>query len=131
VPIPVFQVFKERGPLAVLYIDGHIDWRDEVDGERYELRSPMRRASKMPWIEHIIQVGACALGSAQQIDYEAAITSVAHIIRAQHLHASAILQVLDPLPDGGDILVTVDCDALDPSIMSAVLGPVPGGFTYW
>ena len=131
VPIPVFQAFEGHGPLTVLQVDAHIDWRDEVDGERYGLSSPMRRASEMPWIERIIQVGARALGSARQSDYEAAIASGAQIVTAQQVHADGILPVLDLLPDGANVLVTVDCDALDPSIMPAVFGPAPGGLTYW
>ena len=35
-----------RGPLTLLQIDAHIDWRDEVMGERLDLSSTMRRASR-------------------------------------------------------------------------------------
>ena len=58
VPIPVFQAFEGRGEFTVLQVDAHIDWRDEVGGERYGLSSTMRRASEMPWVKRIVQVGA-------------------------------------------------------------------------
>jgi agmatinase len=32
---------------------------------------------------------------------------------------------------GGNVLVTIDCDGLDPAIMPAVIGPAPGGLSYW
>jgi len=30
VPIPVLQAYEGRGPITILQIDAHIDWRDEV-----------------------------------------------------------------------------------------------------
>jgi agmatinase len=39
--------------------------------------------------------------------------------------------VLELVPEGANLLVTFDCDALDPSIMPAAIGPAPGGLTYW
>ena len=131
VPIPVFQAFDGRGPLTILQVDAHIDWRDEVGGERYGLSSPMRRSSEMPWIEHIVQVGARAIGSARQSDYEDACAWGAHIVTAQQVHVHGIQPILDLVPNGANVLVTVDCDGLDPSIMPAVFGPAPGGLTYW
>jgi agmatinase len=39
--------------------------------------------------------------------------------------------VLAEVPAGGNVLVTIDCDGLDPAIMPAVIGPAPGGLSYW
>ncbi|MGH6904583.1 MAG: arginase family protein, partial [Geminicoccaceae bacterium] len=39
VPIPVLEAFHDRGPLTIVQIDAHIDWRDEVGGERWGLSS--------------------------------------------------------------------------------------------
>ena len=35
VTIPFLAGFADQGPVWVLQIDAHIDWRDEVHGERY------------------------------------------------------------------------------------------------
>jgi agmatinase len=51
VPIPVFEAFRAQRPLTVVQIDAHIDWREEVAGERFGLSSTMRRASEMAHIE--------------------------------------------------------------------------------
>ena len=64
VPIPVFEAFHGRGPFTIVQIDAHIDWRDEVAGERFGLSSTMRRASEMAHIERIVQVGQRGIGSA-------------------------------------------------------------------
>ena len=32
---------------------------------------------------------------------------------------------------GANVLVTLDCDGLDPSVIPGVIAPAPGGLTYW
>jgi agmatinase len=131
VPIPVFEAFAEKGPLTILQIDAHIDWRDEVTGERFGYSSTMRRASEMRWIERIVQVGARGIGSARQADVEAARGWGAHLVRAIEVHRHGVAPVLDLVPAGARCLVTIDCDGLDPSIMPGVMAPAPGGLLYW
>lgn len=131
VPIPVFQAFEGGGPFSIVQVDAHIDWRDEVEGERYGLSSPMRRASEMPWVERIVQVGARGVGSARESDYRDACAWGAHIIGAQEFHRRGIAPVLDLIPSRAHVLVTIDCDGLDPAVMPAVIGPAPGGLSYW
>ena len=66
VPIPLFEAFAGRGSYTVLQIDAHIDWRDDVNGERLGLSSTMRRASEMGQIGRIIQVGQRGIGQPAQ-----------------------------------------------------------------
>ena len=131
VPIPLFQAFEGRGRFTILQLDAHIDFRDEVQGERWGLSSTMRRASEMGCIERIILVGQRSVGSARPADYEAALAAGVKFVSARSLHQKGIGQVLELVPEGTNLLVTLDCDALDPSIMPAVIGPAPGGLTYW
>jgi agmatinase len=131
IPIPLFQAFEGRGRFTILQLDAHIDFRDEVDGERWGLSSTMRRASELDCVERIIQVGQRAVGSARPADYEAAQAAGVKFVSAHRLHAKGVGEVLDLVPEGSNLLVTLDCDALDPSIMPAVIGRAPGGLTYW
>ena len=131
VPIPVLQAYEGRGPVTILQIDAHIDWRDEVNGERYGLSSNMRRAAAMPWVENIIQVGMRAVGSARRREYQEALDWGAHIITARQLHRAGIEPVLELIPADSAVYVAFDCDSLDSSIMPAVLAPTPGGLLYW
>ena len=126
-----FRPIEGRGPITVLQIDAHIDWRDEVDGERFGLSSPMRRASEMPWIERIVQVGARALGSARAGDYQDALDWGVQFVTGRAVQARGIQPILDLIPARAEVLVTIDCDGLDPSIFPAVIGPAPGGLSYW
>lgn len=117
----------ENGPLTILQIDAHIDWRDEVNGERMGLSSPMRRASEMEWVETMVQVGARAVGSARPSDYEDACAWGVQFITAAQLHGQGIGTVLDAIPDGARVFVNFDLDGLDPSVAPGVIGPAPGG----
>lgn len=130
IPIPVLRAFENRGPITVVQIDAHVDWRDDVGGVRNGLSSPMRRASEMPHVDQIFQIGIRAQGSARPADVEAARAYGAHLITAYELHDAGMRAILDRIPDGGQYYLTVDADGLDPAVMPAVAGPAPGGVTF-
>jgi agmatinase len=131
VPIPLFQAFEGRGRFTILQIDAHIDWRDEVQGIRLGLSSTMRRASEMAWIAGIVQVGMRGLGSARVSDYEDARRAGVTFVTAREVAAYGIQAALNAIPQGGDLLITLDCDGLDPTVIPGVIGPAPGGLGYW
>jgi agmatinase len=131
VPIPLFHAFEGRGRFTILQIDAHIDWRDEVQGIRLGLSSTMRRASEMGWIERIVQVGARGTGSARVADYRDALNAGVTFFLAKDVAAHGIEPILASVPAGANVLVSIDVDGLDPSIMPGVIGPAPGGLLYW
>lgn len=130
-PIPMFEAYAGRGRFTILQIDAHIDWRDEVQGERYGLSSGMRRASEMEHIERIIQVGQRNIGSARPQDVEDARNWGVQFIPARGVAQAGITSAIEMIPEGSDIIVALDCDGLDPSILPAVIGRAPGGLSYW
>jgi agmatinase len=130
VPIPFIAAFAEQGPIWVLQIDAHIDWRDEVQGERYGYSSPMRRVSEMAHVAGIVQVGIRSVGSASLAEIEAAKAYGSRIVTAREVHRQGVEAALRHLPDGARIIVTLDCDGLDPSIMPGVAARTPGGLSY-
>jgi agmatinase len=131
VPIPVFEAFHGRGPFTIVQIDAHIDWREEMAGERFGLSSTMRRASEMGHVERIVLVGQRGIGSARPGDLADAKAWGAIFVPARDVHERGIAPVLDAVPAGSDVLLTLDCDGLDPAIMPGVIAPAPGGLTYW
>lgn len=131
VPIPMLQAFAGRGRYTIVQIDAHIDWRDEVAGERWGLSSTMRRASEMEHIERIIQVGTRNIGSARPADYADAQVWGAKFFTARDIATDGMAQVADAIPNGSNVIICFDCDGLDPAIMPAVIGRAPGGLGYW
>jgi agmatinase len=128
--IPFLTGFTDHGPVWVLQIDAHIDWRDEVYGERHGYSSPMRRASEMPHVAGIVQVGLRSVGSARLTDIEAARRYGSRFVTAREVHAQGVEAALRHIPEGARVVVTLDCDSLDPSIMPGVAARTPGGLTY-
>ena len=130
VPIPVLRAFDRHGPITLIQIDQHIDWRDEVNGVREGLSSPIRRASEMAHVGEIFQIGLRATGSARPEEVAAAQAYGAQLITAWELHDAGMGSVLARIPDGGRYYLTVDLDGMDPSIAPAVAAPCPGGVTF-
>jgi agmatinase len=130
IPIPILRAYKGHGPITLVQVDAHIDWRDEVNGVRDGLSSPIRRASEMPHIGEIFQVGIRSQGSARPEEVEAAAAYGSNIIPAFEVHDKGMETVLDRIPEGGQCYITIDADGLDPSVMPAVEGPAPGGLTF-
>ncbi len=131
IPIPVFEAFAGRGEFTVLQIDAHIDWRDEVNGEQWGLSSTMRRASEMPHIKQIIQVGQRGIGSARPEDYQAALDWGVQFYSARDIYTNGVGPVIQAIPTNANIIMSLDCDGLDPTVIPGVIGRAPGGLTYW
>lgn len=130
VPIPVFRALNNQGPVTLIHIDAHLDWRDEVEGVREGYSSPIRRAAELDHIDQIFQIGLRAQGSARRIEVEDALAYGSTLITAYDLHRRGMADVLDEIPDGGTYYLTIDADGVDPGIMPAVAAPAPGGVQY-
>lgn len=127
---PILRAYDSLSPITLVHVDAHLDWRDEVDGVRDGLSSPIRRASEMNHVKDIVQIGLRAQGSARTEEFEAARRYGAQLITAYELHEIGMQAVLDKIPDNGNYYLSIDADGIDPSIMPAVAGPAPGGVTY-
>ena len=130
VPIPVFRAFEGRGPITLVHIDAHLDWRDEVNGAYEGYSSPIRRAAELDCFGPIVQIGLRGQGSARSGEVEDARAYGANLIAAHELHAMGMDAVLERIPGGGPYYLTVDADGMDPTEMPAVAAPAPGGVTY-
>jgi len=127
---PVLRAYDESGPVTLIHIDAHLDWRHEVNGVMDGLSSPIRRASEMTHVGDIVQIGLRAQGSGRPEDLDAARAYGTTLVSAYELHAVGMKAILDRIPDGGRYYLSIDADGLDPSIMPAVDGPAPGGVTF-
>jgi agmatinase len=130
-PIPMLQAFDARGrEVFILQVDAHIDWRDEVQGERWGLSSTMRRASEMRCVNGIVQVGQRGIGSARMSDVSDAERWGVRFVSGRAVARDGVGRAVDLIPEGADVVICFDCDALDPAIMPAVIGRTAGGLGY-
>ncbi|HET7263629.1 MAG TPA: arginase family protein [bacterium] len=130
VPIPVLRAYAEQPPICVVQIDAHIDWRDEREGIRDGLSSPMRRASEMRWVRGMAQIGLRGFGSGRRVEFDDARAYGSVLIGAAEIHRTGVEAALAKVPAADRYFITLDVDGLDPSAAPAVASPAFGGLTY-
>jgi len=128
--IPFVRAYEDYDALCVVHIDAHIDWRNERHGVREGYCSVMRRASEMPWVKAMAQVGLRGIGSARQREIDDALSFGSVFIRARDVHRQGIKACIDKIPAADHYLITIDADALDTAIAPGVLFTSPGGLTF-
>jgi len=131
IPIPVMRAYDAIGSMCVVQIDAHLDYRDEVNGVREGLSSGIRRASELPWVGGIVQIGLRGVGSARAQDIADAMANGNVIIPARDVHRDGAGAVVDAIPDADDYYITFDMDGVDLSIAPGVNSPAFGGLDYW
>lgn len=128
VTIPLLRALEVIGePVHIVHVDAHLDWRDEVRGVRGGYSSPLRRASELPFVRGMTQIGMRGTGSARREEVEAARAWGSRIVTAAEVHRDGIEAVIASLPRDTNFFITIDADGLDPSCVPGVLAPVPGG----
>jgi agmatinase len=131
VTIPVLDALDAvGGPVHILHVDAHLDWREEVGGVRRGYSSPLQWASKVDAVSGMTQIGLRAIGSARRQEVAAARTFGSHLIGAEQIHAEGMDPVLATIPEGRAVYLTIDADGLDPTEMPAVMAPTPGGIYF-
>jgi agmatinase len=117
------RAFAERFPrLSVLQLDAHADLRDEYEDSRYSHACVMRRVLECC---PIVQIG---IRSLSQEEHRFLTQNQMRPFFAQGLplDEEAIVSALSE-----EVYITIDLDVLDPSIMSAVSTPEPGGLSWY
>lgn len=119
------QAFKDRFQnLSVLHLDAHADLRDEYTGTRYSHACVIRRVFD---ICPVTQAGIRSL-SMEEREFIRARSPRTFFYTENMLDDLTIDQIIATLSD--DVYITIDLDVLDPSIMSAVGTPEPGGMKW-
>ncbi|MBM2827454.1 MAG: Agmatinase [Dehalococcoidia bacterium] len=119
------RAYKERYPaLSVLHLDAHADMRDEYMGTKYSHACTARRIAEMC---PITQMGIRSLSIEEHIFIQE--NRINTFFREERpLDESLLQDVISSLSQ--DVYITLDLDVLDPSIMSAVGTPEPGGLSW-
>lgn len=130
IPPIVVRAFEQHGPVNILQIDAHLDFRDEVNGIPDGYSSPMRRIAEMPWVGRVVQAGMRGTGSARPQDVADARAAGNEIVTAAEIHRRGPEAVLERLGGDAPWFITIDVDGLDPTIAPATSVPLPGGLDF-
>jgi agmatinase len=125
VSIGAIKAYTEKFPgMCVLQIDAHADMRPEYLGSRYNHACVMHRVKEMC---PIVQVGIRSM----DLD-EKEFTDPKRIFFAHDIFTRStpwIPGIIDLLDE--QVYITIDLDAIDPSLMPSTGTPEPGGFGYY
>ena len=120
----VSAALEKYPDLTVLYLDAHADLRDEYQGSRWSHACVARRLSERA---PVVEVGVRSMSEEEARFIRANDVPVFLWPPARDVEETAA-NVIERL--GGQVYVSIDLDVLDPSIMSAVGAPEPGGMTW-
>ena len=129
--IPCIDAFEGRGPIHILQIDAHLDFVDERHGVRNGHGNPMRRAAEKSWVTGLTQVGIRNVSSTAKEGYDAARSMGSDILSVRQMRALGPQGVIDRIPEGARVYVTLDIDGFCPSIAPGTGTPSHGGFQYY
>lgn len=130
VPIPILRAFRDKGPMAVVQLDAHLDFVDERFGTREGHGNPMRRIAEMDHVTGLAQIGIRGPGSSDPSDFADAKRMGSVIIGPREFRRIGVEEVVSRVPEAPNYYVTMDCDAFDPALMPGNGSPSPGGLTY-
>ena len=112
--------------ISVLYIDAHADFRDSYQGTRWGHASVARRISEICPVSlvGVRSISDCEMKFVREQGIPVSFWSAgssASLSEAISLAAESLT---------GNVYISIDLDALDPSLMSAVGTPEPGGILW-
>ncbi|WP_415920647.1 agmatinase [Tateyamaria sp. SN6-1] len=131
VNIPCIRAFEDQGPIHILQIDAHLDFVDERHGVRHGHGNPMRRAAECDHVTGLTQVGIRNVSSTAKEGYEDARAMGSDILSVRQARALGPQRVIDRIPKGARLYITIDIDAFCPSIAPGTGTPSHGGFLYY
>ena len=115
----------KRGRLSVIQLDAHSDLRDTYENNRFSHACVMSRIRELTGGTLQIGIRSMSAQEAQRIERENLAVCTMSMYRKGDFDIDA---ALDALPD--PVLLTVDVDAFDWSVIRSTGTPEPGGF-YW
>ncbi|WP_288434525.1 arginase family protein [uncultured Deinococcus sp.] len=129
VTYPLLRAFADVPALHVVQLDAHLDFSDTRNDTRYSNSSPFRRAAEaLPNLVHITTIGLRGL----RFDPEAVAAARArgHTLIPMLDVQAGLADVLEQLPRGENVYLSVDADGLDPSVLPGTSSPEPDGLGY-
>lgn len=129
VTYPLLRAYEDVPELHVLQLDAHLDFSDSRNSTRYSNSSPFRRAAEeLPGLAQITVVGLRGLRTDPEA-YRAARARGHTLVLARQVHED-LDSVLETLPRGRDLYVSVDVDVFDPSVAPGTGSPEVDGLGY-
>ncbi|MBN1554487.1 MAG: agmatinase [Phycisphaerae bacterium] len=121
----VAAVAEIHGPISVLQFDAHGDLRDSYDGTKHSHAAVMRRV--LETTQNIAQVG---IRNFSKEEYDDCREYIDRMIMPKQINEDPNWMDAAMALLGEKVYITIDIDALDPSLAPGTGTPEPGGMTW-
>lgn len=129
VSFPLVAAFEKFAPLTVVLLDAHLDYRDNSMGLQFTNNSPFRRIHELPFVRRIVTVGVRGIKSTDR-EYRETLSHGNLIVPMDRVHDAGIAAIVDAIGELGNYYVSIDIDALDPSIAPGTESPEADGLSF-
>ncbi len=127
VTYPVVRAYEHH--LNVVHFDAHLDYRPFVHGVQWANGNPIRQISALDTVGQIIQVGIRSLRT-RQADLEDSRARGNDVVTIPEFRRRGPDGVLEKLPAGEPVYVSIDVDALDLPLVPGCASSEVNGLTY-
>lgn len=126
---PLLRAFSDVRRLHIVQLDAHLDYSDARNATRFANSSPFRRAVEaLPELAHITVIGLRGVRADAEA-VEAARARGHALVGARAVH-EGLAGVIDRLPRGERVYLSVDVDVLDAAELPGTSSPEPEGLSY-
>ena len=129
ISFPLLAAFEKYQPLTVVLLDAHLDYRDKSLDMEFTNNSPFRRAHELPFIKRIVTIGVRGIKSTDR-EYRESLGHGNLIFPADRVHDTGIATIVNEIGDLGNYYLSLDIDAIDPSIAPGTESPEADGLTF-
>jgi len=120
----VRSLIKAYPDLMVIHLDAHADFKDEYLGSKINHATVMKRVADLISNDRIIKIGVRSGTKDELVDAGMDVPIPLDSIR-QHWD-----NIVNKIPEGNPIYVSLDLDVFDPSLVPGVGNPEPYGLTW-
>jgi agmatinase len=124
---PVVRAFRDE--ITVVHFDAHVDYQPFIHGVIHSWGNAMRLVTALDHVRQVIQVGIRSFRTQRQ-DVQDSLAAGNDVITVRGLRQGGPPRLVDQLPDGGRVYVSIDMDVLDLPLVPGVAAPEPDGLTY-
>jgi agmatinase len=117
------------GPLTVVQLDAHSDLRDAYEGTPYSHACVARRMLDDERVEQVLQLGIRSL-DVEEVAFARAHPDRVGVWHAEDVHDGSWRDGFLARVRGRRVHLTIDVDALDPSVVPATGTPEPDGLSW-
>jgi agmatinase len=127
VTFPVIRAYEQ--PVAIVQFDAHLDFKGRANNVVLSNGTPFKLISELPYVQKIVQVGIRSKRTSQD-DFEDALRSGVSVFTTESYRRSGIEAVLEALPAGVPVYLSIDADSLDLPLVPGCASAELGGLTY-